>query len=32
MTYFKGENLTIGEILTCTITDATEYDLFGEIV
>ena len=32
MTYFKGKNLTIGEILTCTITDATEYDLFGEIV
>jgi ribosomal protein S12 methylthiotransferase len=31
MTYFKGENLTIGEILTCTMTDATEYDLFGEI-
>ncbi|MBA4397527.1 MAG: 30S ribosomal protein S12 methylthiotransferase RimO [Syntrophus sp. (in: bacteria)] len=32
MTYFKCENLTIGEILSCTITDATEYDLFGEIV
>lgn len=32
MTYFKGENLTVGEILTCTITDAAEYDLFGEIV
>jgi ribosomal protein S12 methylthiotransferase len=32
MTYFKGKNLTIGEILTCTITDAAEYDLFGEIV
>jgi ribosomal protein S12 methylthiotransferase len=31
MTYFKGENLTVGEILTCTITDAAEYDLFGEI-
>ncbi len=32
MTYLKGKNLTIGEILTCTITDATEYDLFGEIM
>jgi len=32
MTYFKGKNLTVGEILTCIITDATEYDLFGEIV
>ncbi|MFH1080324.1 MAG: 30S ribosomal protein S12 methylthiotransferase RimO [Pseudomonadota bacterium] len=31
ITYFKDENLTIGEILTCTITDATEYDLFGKI-
>jgi ribosomal protein S12 methylthiotransferase len=32
MTYLKGKNLTIGEILSCTITEATEYDLFGEIV
>jgi ribosomal protein S12 methylthiotransferase len=32
MTYLKGKNLIIGEILTCTITDATEYDLFGEIM
>ncbi len=32
MTYFRGKNLTIGEILTCIITDAAEYDLFGEIV
>lgn len=32
MTYIKGKNLTTGEILTCTITDATEYDLFGEII
>lgn len=32
MTYLKGKNLTFGEILTCTITDAAEYDLFGHIV
>lgn len=32
MTYLKGKNLTIGEMLSCTITDATEYDLFGEMV
>jgi ribosomal protein S12 methylthiotransferase len=32
MTYLKGENLVPGEILSCTITDAAEYDLFGEIV
>jgi ribosomal protein S12 methylthiotransferase len=31
MTYLKGENLTIGKILTCTITGAAEYDLFAEI-
>jgi ribosomal protein S12 methylthiotransferase len=31
MTYLKGINLIPGEILSCTITDATEYDLFGEI-
>lgn len=31
MTYLKGKNLTIGEILSCKINDATEYDLFGEI-
>jgi ribosomal protein S12 methylthiotransferase len=32
MTYLKGKNLIIGEMLSCTITDATEYDLFGEMV
>jgi ribosomal protein S12 methylthiotransferase len=32
MTYLKGKNLIIGEILSCTITDAAEYDLFGEIM
>jgi ribosomal protein S12 methylthiotransferase len=31
ITYLKGENLTAGDILTCKITDATEYDLFGEV-
>lgn len=30
MTYLTGKNLIPGEILSCTITDATEYDLFGE--
>ncbi|MCX5857400.1 MAG: 30S ribosomal protein S12 methylthiotransferase RimO [Deltaproteobacteria bacterium] len=30
ITYLKGENLTVGKILTCTIREATEYDLFGE--
>jgi hypothetical protein len=32
MTYLRGENLSIGDILACTITDAAEYDLFGEII
>ena len=31
ITYLKGKNPAIGEILTCTIKDATEYDLLGEI-
>jgi ribosomal protein S12 methylthiotransferase len=31
ITYLKGNNLTVGEILTCTIRNATEYDLLGEI-
>ena len=32
MTYLKGKNLTLGEILSCKIIDAAEYDLFGESV
>jgi ribosomal protein S12 methylthiotransferase len=32
MTYLRGENLTLGAIRSCTITDASEYDLFGEMI
>jgi ribosomal protein S12 methylthiotransferase len=32
MTYLKGINLIPGEILSCTIINAEEYDLFGEIM
>lgn len=32
MTYLRGENLSIGDISVCTITDVAEYDLFGEIL
>jgi len=31
ITYLKGGHPAPGDILTCTITDATEYDLFGEL-
>jgi len=31
ITYLKGDHPSPGDILTCIITDATEYDLFGEI-
>jgi ribosomal protein S12 methylthiotransferase len=30
ITYLKGKHPAIGDILTCTIRDATEYDLFAE--
>lgn len=30
ITYIRGENLTIGEIAACTITDGMEYDLFAD--
>jgi ribosomal protein S12 methylthiotransferase len=31
MTYLRGNNLSVGDILSCTITDAGEYDLFAEV-
>ena len=32
ITYVKGKNLTIGKIISCTITGANDYDLFAEVV
>lgn len=31
ITYIRGENLTIGKIAACTITDGMEYDLFADM-
>jgi hypothetical protein len=32
MTCLRGKNMSTGDVLMCTITDAAEYDLFGEII
>ena len=32
VTYIKGENLSAGDFVTCRITAADEYDLFGVTV
>jgi len=31
ITYVKGENLTTGDMIICTITAASDYDLFAEV-